>query len=324
MGWLPLHFVFSQIPHIIQTAPEKWSLPSQVVIVISLGNIIVLIHYFNKRRLLSYDTTLIFATFIINIASLIAIAFTFDIVVPINGQPHSLFLFIFIFFLASGGCMSVLLFLPFMSRLKKEYLVPYFIGQGVDASVPGLLGLLQGVTSDGNCPNSSEMVFSSRYFFLLGAFFVILSAISFFHLNKQVESRVQSKDESKSSNETKINCQRSYYVLLLVLQAISSFFQYGIMTGLQSYSCLPYQYGKLVYQVTVNANQFLGGIIVYLISLTELKSTRRLLMISALQMCIISYEITTAFMSPTPPMVLSLFGSVHIVSMCVNKIPIIP
>lgn len=314
MGWMSIQFVFSQLPFIIHTAPEKWSLPSYVTLTMTLGNIISLINYFNKRRLLLYVTPIIFAIYIISIVSLIGLAFTYHIVVPINGHPRSLFLFIFIFCLASAGCMYNLLCLPYMSRLKKEYLVSFFIGQGLESSVPGLLGLFQVVTSHGTRTDSSEMVLNSKYFFLIGAFFVVLSTLSFVHLSKQVEPWVP-KDESESTKEIKTNSQPPHFILLLALRGLFSFFDYGLLAGVQSYSCLPYLHGELVYKMVMSTNQFLGGIVVYLISFTKLRSTKRLLVISAMQLCINSYEVTTAFMSPYPPMANTIKGSVHIVSM---------
>lgn len=321
MGWLPIQFVFSQLPFIIHTAPESWSLPSYVTLTMSFGNMLSLILYFNKRRLLSHATPIIFAIYSVYVASLIGLAFTYHIAVPINGHPRSLFFYMFIFFLACSSCMYNLLSLPYMSRLKKEYLVAFFIGQGIDSSLPGLLGLFQVVTSHSKCSHPTEMVLSSKYFLLIGSFFVSITALSFFHLSKQVEPWTP-KDESKSAEEMKTNSRRPYFNLILALRALFSFFDYGLLPGMQSFSCLPYLRGELVYQVVVTTNQFVGGIVVYLVSFTNLKSTKRLLLLSALQFCVNSYEATTAFMSPHPPMANTIKGSIHIVSIkyiiCIN------
>lgn len=63
----------------------------------------------------------------------------------IGGSLHSVPLLSLSFLLSVVDCTSSVTFLPFMMRLRPQYLTTYFAGEGLSGLVPALVALIQGV-----------------------------------------------------------------------------------------------------------------------------------------------------------------------------------
>ncbi len=47
-----------------------------------------------------------------------------------------------------------------MAMFKSQYMIPYYIGEGLSGLLPGLMGLIQGVGRDPECRNQSRIIYN--------------------------------------------------------------------------------------------------------------------------------------------------------------------
>lgn len=336
--WLPVNSVYTQMPLFTQFAPEHWTLPSYFSVLVGAANIAPLIYYFVRNKNLISEAVLITFFLLTSTVALFLLAFTYNSVLSVFGDEHSVFFFILSFFLALVGCTSSVLFLPFMGRLPEVYLVSYFIGEALSGFVPSVIALVQGVGKVSSCKNVTtdgvitetkiyeKSLFSPLVFFLIIGCFMIMSTLSFLYLNYfsnlyskySLKSDIQnaktheSSDNPKQTHDVSINISRKFLVILLTVQAVVNSFSNGILPGVQSYSCLPY--GTETYHWSVNLNQITGPLVSYIAYFIPLVSSKLLFVSCIIQIICINYELLTAFMSPFPPLVGTTAGSVTIVS----------
>lgn len=341
--WLPVNAVYSQLPVFVQFAPEGWNLPSYISLLIQCANVAPLLWYFSHKKFIRRQSVLICSFLSLGTISLFCLAFTYRIQYPVLGTMHSIYFLLFTFCISLVGCVSSVLFLPFMNKLPELYLVPYFIGEGLSGLIPSVIALVQGVGREPKCVDiatstgverhkvAEEPYFSSTLFLIITGCFMLLSTLSFFYLNyisdflrpptSTSEFIQPSADDSEAPRRRRntsitsvasINLTKTLFAVLLLAQTLINFFSNGILPSIQSYSCLPY--GREAYHWSVNLNQIVNPVVIYLAFFLPIVSLRVLAACGAVQIMCLVYELLTAFESPVPPLVGSNVGVVLIVS----------
>lgn len=344
-AWIGVNSIFNQLPLIVPSAPEGWQLPSYIVVTIQLANIgsfgYVLYQKFSRRKI--DDGFLIYGTMAIGCAAAIGMSFFYQETVEIAGVQHSVALLVFTLMFALVGCLSSVLFMPYMGRFRECYLVTYLLGLGFSGFIVSILSMIQGIGGPIECiPNNSTdgpafikyvppPVFGSDIYFLLvfGAF--VLSTIAFVLLNtlsvckKEYaggsvdQGNTYRCDETNEIEQLKDmvpddvrNLSRfNYGFLMACLMGLSSL-DNGIFPALMTYYCLPY--GNMTYYLTVVLAAFLGpgaGIVAMFVPHTSIRVVRVLSVIGTI---LAVYMIFIAANSPSPILQDSIFGSILVVS----------
>lgn len=189
-SWVSINGLWVELPLLVPQIPEGWYLPSYLSVVIQMANVgplcVTLMHRFRPGTL--NETAVIY--FIIGLGTMATflLGFFWTETLEVAGFPRSIALLVLTFFLAVVDCTSSVTFLPFMMRLKPEYLTTYYIGEGVSGLLPALVALGQGVgvvhcinsTQSLNTSNTSLSELQARYQpanFSVEVFFFFLSAM---------------------------------------------------------------------------------------------------------------------------------------------------
>lgn len=150
-AWLGINSTFVQLPLLVEKAPESWSLPSFIVIIIQLGNLGPLLYTTLQKLQPFKDSPLIVTLLLLGCIGSILFAFFHTKTATFLGAERSVALLSIVFIFAIVGCTSSVLFMPYMGRFKEVYLVTYLIGEGLSGLVPSTVALIQGVGGNAVC-----------------------------------------------------------------------------------------------------------------------------------------------------------------------------
>uniref|UniRef100_A0A6V7HPH6 Riboflavin transporter n=1 Tax=Bracon brevicornis TaxID=1563983 RepID=A0A6V7HPH6_9HYME len=181
-AWLGINGIFVQLPLLTSTAPEKWSLPVYLVIVIQSANVMPLLYIFTKKLIKINDSLIIFVVLTGGVVSMGFVSIFYDTTINFHGNEHSLSLFIATFFTAIVGCTSSVLFLPYLKSFDGKYLASYFIGEGLSGVLPSILALIQGI---GGAQCKVQPIFTPTIYFLILFSILTISLGTFILLNIQ-------------------------------------------------------------------------------------------------------------------------------------------
>lgn len=218
-SWVSINGLWVELPLIVPHIPEGWYLPSYLSVLIQMANIgplfVTLMHRFRPGAL--NETAVIYVIIALGTAATFLMAFFWRETVVVAGIPRSVALFALTFFLAAVDCTSSVTFLPFMMRLKPQYLTTYYIGEGVSGLLPALVALIQGVGVV-HCINSTQALnqtldmtfelqaqyqpanFSAEvfFFFLSAMMLVCLAAFLLLNYHPAVAREHSSRAEEKA------------------------------------------------------------------------------------------------------------------------------
>lgn len=340
-GWIGITAVFLELPLIVDKAPEGWKLPSYIVILVQAGNIANLI-YIGIEKYSPFKVNhghWIYAMMISGCVAALGMAFLYQKTVEIDGRQHSIWLLSFSGIFAAIGCLSSVLSMPYMGRLKEIYLTTFMLGQGLTGFISSIASLIQGSASQKSCPqaNSTETIasdlvysgpaFDPKIFFLFVFVMMVLSTISFILLHnlRQCEREHATVRVTHGSigslasvdmyevipTQSRLLSRFTYGYLMLMISAIS-FMGYGVFPGLQSFSCRPY--GVTAYHLSAALSAFANPVACIAAMFWSHVSFRNLLSQSVGITVISGYLFYTAIQSPSPPFVGTLFGTILVVS----------
>ncbi|XP_034031268.1 solute carrier family 52, riboflavin transporter, member 3-B [Thalassophryne amazonica] len=146
-SWVAINGMWVELPLVVQDIPEGWHLPSYLTILIQLANIgplfITLMHRFHPGML--DERPVIYVIVVLGIIATFLLAFFWKHTVQVGASSRSLPFLVLSFLLSVVDCTSSVTFLPFMMRLRPQYLTTYFTGEGLSGLVPALVALIQGV-----------------------------------------------------------------------------------------------------------------------------------------------------------------------------------
>lgn len=197
-AWLGIYATFLQMPTIVKDAPEGWSLPSYIVVVIQIGNLGPLFYTLLQKYKPVKDSYLIYGMLTLGIIGAILFASMYDETSNFLGQERSLFLLSAVFLFAFMACSSTVLFMPYMGRFPESYMLSYLTGVSGGGLVASTATLIQGVGSDDTICHTINVTtiekhtehyvtdlpyFSVRTFFFVISSIFIVSSISFYLLD---------------------------------------------------------------------------------------------------------------------------------------------
>ncbi|XP_037331081.2 riboflavin transporter 2 [Pungitius pungitius] len=145
-SWVSINGLWVELPLVVPQIPEGWYLPSYLSVLIQMANVgplfVTLMHRFRPGAL--NEAAAIYAIIGLGTAASFLLAFFWRETAEVAGAPRSVALLVLTFFLATVDCTSSVTFLPFMMRLKAQYLTTYYIGEGLSGLLPALVALIQG------------------------------------------------------------------------------------------------------------------------------------------------------------------------------------
>ncbi|XP_004569297.3 riboflavin transporter 2 [Maylandia zebra] len=158
-SWVSINGLWVELPLIVPQIPEAWYLPSYLSVIIQMANIgplfVTLMHRFRPGTL--NERAVIYVIIGLGTVATFLLGFFWKETVVVAGVARSVPLLVLTFFLAAVDCTSSVTFLPFMMRLKSQYLTTYYIGEGVSGLLPSLVALIQGAGVV-HCINSTQSV----------------------------------------------------------------------------------------------------------------------------------------------------------------------
>lgn len=348
-SWVGVTSAYLQLPLIVATAPEGWSLPSYLSITVQSANIVsityVLYQKYSPKKF--NDGHLIYITLCIGCIAAISMAFLYQHTIEIGGRQRSIAMLTFTFMFAVVGCLSSVLFMPYMGRFREIYLVTYLFGQGLNGSLSSVLALIQGVGGTPECiPNNSTdgppfikyippPLFGPKIYFLFVFAILLLSTIAFILLNKlsvckneYAAGSIANGNEYHYDNSEKTTdsygqipddvrnlSSFNYTYLMIVIVGVTAIGN-GILPGLQSFSSLPY--GSIVYLLSATMSTISNPMACSLAMFMPHTSIRNIRILSISALIIAIYIFFVALNSPYPPLLDSVFGSILIVSKVLN------
>lgn len=189
-SWVAINGMWVELPLVVPKIPEGWYLPSYLTVLIQMANIgplfITLMHRFRPGVL--DERPVIYSIVGLGIVATFLLAFFWQHTVMVGGTLRSVPLLLLSFLLSVVDCTSSVTFLPFMMRLRPQYLTTYFAGEGLSGLVPALVALIQGVgvvhcqnaTQNANTSTPADGGLEAIYQpakFSVQIFFVFLSAM---------------------------------------------------------------------------------------------------------------------------------------------------
>lgn len=346
-SWMGVTSVYLQLPLIVENQPpEGWALPSYMAVFVQSANICsfayILYQKYSPKKI--DDGLLIYITLFIGCVAAICMAEFYDQTAVVMGKEHSVALMVFCFMFAMVGCLSSVLFMPYMGRFRECYLVSYMLGMCLNGFLSSIMTLIQGVGGPSQCiPDNStdgtEFVkynppplFGIELYFIIVFIIMVVCSIAFVLLNTLSICRKEyaavkigigndytydKTDESQDQNQDDLpedvihlslfNC----VFLLLVVFGLSGFGN-GLLPGLISYFCLPY--GNVTYHWAVALGaiaQPCAGLVALFLPHTSIRIIR---IFSSVGTILAIYIVYIATRSPSPPMQHSMVGSFLIVS----------
>ncbi|XP_068154196.1 solute carrier family 52, riboflavin transporter, member 3-B [Drosophila tropicalis] len=337
--WLGVNGTFIQLPLLVNEAPEGWSLPSYLSVMVQIGNlgplIYTLIQKYSPRKL--NDGWSIHGILLTGALSCLLTAFFYNQTAVVGGVDHSVALFVLTIFTALNACTSSVLYMPYMGRFKEQYMVTYFIGEGLSGLLPSVLALIQGVGESGDCvlvnvTESGEEIYESvsqparfdtKVFFLVLFGLMVLSYIGYALLNAlplarreyaQVTVSEGNKyvyDEGHNQQESKKLSRTQYASLLLLIGAIS-FFSNAVNQSIQSYSVAPY--GAQAYHLAATLSVIANPVACFMAMFLHFTSLRTITVLSVLAALLNGYVFSTAVLSPYPWLYNETIGAILVVT----------
>ncbi|XP_034116967.2 solute carrier family 52, riboflavin transporter, member 3-A [Drosophila albomicans] len=338
--WLGVNGSFIQLPLLVNEAPEGWSLPSYLSVMVQLGNLGPLLYTaFQKYSPWKLnDGWTIHAVLAIGTLSCIFTAFFYNKTATIMGNEHSVALFILTIFTAVNACTSSVLFMPYMGRFKEQYMVTYFIGEGLSGLLPSVTALIQGIGNTGSCvlvnvtetgeeiyeQETQPPLFDTKVFFLILFGLMVLSYIGYtllhaLPLSKKEYAQVTVSKGNKyeygqdDNQPTKVEkLSRGQYIGMLLLMGAISLFSNGMFGSIQSYSSAPY--GTRAYHLSATLSVIANPVACFLAMFLHFTSLRVIYVLSTLAAILTGYVFTTAVLSPYPPLYDQTIGMVLVVT----------
>lgn len=343
--WIGINSTYVQLPLLVNATPEGWNLASYIVIIIQVGNIGPVLYAFLQKLAPIKDSFFIYFLLAIGIAAGFCMAFLYPITAEIFGAERSLAIFVNVFFFALVGCTSSVLFMPYFGRFRDIYLITYLIGEGLSGFLPACLALIQGVGGNAQCRLTDSGIesytppprFGTQTFFLVISSLFVASFVSFMLLDQlksvrkeyaasvtighgntyeynssQVAGDVDASDQQLSAKEEGKKLSDKNYRALLVLLGVVCMFSNAIFPSIMSFGTLPY--GNVAYHLAVTLSSIANPVACFIAVFVSSTSIRNIVALCIVSIPFAFYSLTTAVMSPSPPLMGNVMGDILVVS----------
>ncbi|XP_046751877.1 riboflavin transporter 2-like [Diprion similis] len=202
-AWVGVNGIYVQLPLLVATAPEGWTLPAYIVVVVQAANIGPVFYALSRKFFprLCKESVWISSLLVLGSVAMGTLAFVYEAKTSINGTEHSVALLALIFFTALVGCSSSVLFVPYLRNFQEIHLVSFFVGEGLSGLLPSAVALVQGVGGNEDCKSpdlkstndtaSSDQVphFSPKIYFLFLFGLLVASTCAFWILEYSLVSQ---------------------------------------------------------------------------------------------------------------------------------------
>ncbi|XP_026752079.2 solute carrier family 52, riboflavin transporter, member 3-B isoform X1 [Galleria mellonella] len=311
--WLGINGLYVQLPLLVERLPEGWALPASMTVAVQIANIGLLLYALLRRIFTRVkDATYIYGLLMIGALALILNAFLYTKTATVGNTERSMAFLSLTFFAGLVGCTSSVLFYPYLRYFREIYLATYLVGEGLSGFIPSILSLIQGVGGEPECVPSGNFTipvypparFDSTVFMLVLGVLSIASLLSFtiidstrIFASERVSLTAAVKDEEAVQQYSLLHPK---WVSILLLMAVLNALSNGVLPSVQSYSCMPY--GTRAYHLAValgtsaNPMACLAGV-----WLPPVPSKALAAMLSVAVVPFV-YILTTAVMSPSPPL----------------------
>ncbi|XP_049606158.1 riboflavin transporter 2 [Syngnathus scovelli] len=352
-SWVAINGLWVELPVILSQIPEGWYLPSYLSVLIQMANVgplfVTLMHRFRPGVL--SETAVIYVIVSLGAAATFLLGFFWKETVVVAGAPRSVALLLLAFFLATVDCTSSVTFLPFMMRLKPQYLTTYYIGEGVSGLLPALVALVQGVgvvhciddASEQNATDSLPTLraqqqpanFSAEVFFFFLSAMMLLCLLAFLLLNhhpavarektkSQYGSEVKDKTwvaKSTATESRRASRQKSGFGLgtysrmqvlyIFVVLAWANALTNAVLPSVQSYSCIPY--GNTAYHLSATMSAAANPLACFVATFFPMRSLRLMGSLTLVGSGVGAFIMSMAALSPCPLLVNNTWGGIVMV-----------
>lgn len=224
-AWVAINGVWVELPVLVEALPEKWGLPSYLVILIQVANlgplVVTIMQGFFPRYY--HPNVLIYIMLILETMACFLLIFVWHKTVTISGTDHSVPFFVLFLILGFADCTSSVTSMPYVRRFQYIFITTYFIGEGLSGFVPSVIALAQGtsqaycvnVTVFNNTTNATSFKIETRYedprfsaevFFACLFLMMVLCSVAFSLLNHSqlamdyLQQSYESDDVAKSNS----------------------------------------------------------------------------------------------------------------------------
>lgn len=146
-SWVAVNGLWVELPILVDRTVEGWSLSSYLVIIIQVANIgpllYTVVNKFAPKKF--HEKHGVFLLVVIGSMACLLLVFMWRDTSYIGGYKHSTGLLFAVFLLSLVDCTSSVVFLPYMSIFKPQYISALYFGEGLSGLVPSLVALGQGV-----------------------------------------------------------------------------------------------------------------------------------------------------------------------------------
>uniref|UniRef100_A0A914W7J2 Riboflavin transporter n=1 Tax=Plectus sambesii TaxID=2011161 RepID=A0A914W7J2_9BILA len=339
-SWIGINAVWVELPLLVNELPEKWDLPSYMVVLVQITCIAPLLYgvvkHFYRDRL--NQPVLIAAFLVLSAFGSLLCALIWRKTTYIGNAEHSGGLFGAFAIISISSTTSDLLFMPYMSTFAPKYLTMFFVGMGVSALLPSVISLIQGVgitrTTEQQLANRTIIstteyippLFSVEVFLFLIFALVIVSFTSFCLLHwtslggrsemtndmeRKYASEEKSEDDANIGEQTISEAEKiskSKFCILLFLTTIVGAMQNSIMPTVLSYAAEPYS--NLTYHLSNSLGIMANPIFCLLQFFVQVKRTRTFAILTFITAIFVGYIILLGLLNKNPLLNNSAIGPV--------------
>lgn len=344
--WIGINSTYVQLPLLVRSQPEGWNLASYFVIIIQAANIGPVLYTVIQKFSPIKDSFIIYFLLAIGIVAGFCMAFLYENTAKIFGAERSVAIFSNVFFFALVGCTSSVLFMPYFGRFRDIYLITYLMGEGLSGLLPGSLALIQGVGGNEQCIKGENGTivgytppprFGTQTFFLVVSSLFIASFVAFMmldqlksvrkeyaasvtigHGNKyeyntdQAQNGAENSEKPLPPKEEGKQLSEKNYRSLLVLLGVICMFTNAIFPSIMSFGTLPY--GNIAYHFAVTLSSIANPVACFIAVFVTSNSIRNIIALCIVTIPFATYSLTTAVMSPSPPLMGNVMGEILVVS----------
>jgi riboflavin transporter 2 len=326
-SWTDINGIYSELPQIVLTQPERWKLGAYLALITNLGNIAPLILVFIKclcRKHKLNPVPINYIVILIGMISCFLLIFFWSNTTVIANEKRSTALFILAFFLSLLDCTSSISFADYIHRFRKEFTSALFLGESLTAIIPSLLAIAQGngqirCIQSTNGSNITEAVyetarFSVSIYFLCLFILLTISFISFVLLQwtsiAQNTHQITPETSVETISKPEKPLTKFSYILLSLGCTYTSSILFGMILSISTYVLMPY--GHEIFYLGTILSPWMLTLIWILGIIKPLLSKRYLLLLIILGSITFAFDLFVAFKSPCPPWVDTTKGNILI------------
>jgi hypothetical protein len=315
--WITINGVFSQIPILMRELPEKYDIPTNIVLLVQLANSIPLVYsgiialipqrWKNVKKV---DTFMIYIIMISGCTLSILFGIFWNTTIFVFGKDRSVVFFILVFFLGSLDCMTSVIYYPYISNYGVGYMSSLSIGSYSTGLLVGIIAFIQD-------PGSPTPRFTIFVFGLLLSLITLTSLLSFtlFHLSRHDKTN---SNESVGIYEWKIMDT----IRIMTSLASISFFENGVYLALVPYTFAKYIKGSQLSSWQINATLISKPFFTYLaykIPYNPFGGSENPIFANLIWIASSILQIVISLCYPNPPLKTSLpFGGFLVVLMTIG------